>query len=120
MDTEKVIEAFKLTWAEYPTPVMLLSRKHDILALNKAGEAHGMPLGVKCHSLGDAASHAKYCKAAAALKSGKAVRSVCFMEERGIVYDGFWLPVGEDYLIHFGNDITEYAKDEMFTKSDSH
>ncbi|MGE4496463.1 MAG: hypothetical protein AB7E48_01175 [Deferribacterales bacterium] len=116
MDKEKVIEAFKLTWEEYPSPVMLLSRKHDILALNKAGEQNGIPTGIKCHSLGDSSSHAKYCKAAAALKSRKAVRHVCYIEERGIVYDGFWLPVGEDFLIHFGNDITEYAKEEMLTK----
>jgi hypothetical protein len=113
---EKVLEAFHMMWDEYPSPVMLLSRKHDIISVNKAADIMGIPTGIKCHELTPGVSHAKYCKAGAALKSGTGKREVCKLETNQQVIDSYWVPVheGEGYLLHFGNDITEYADHSLF------
>ncbi|ADD68818.1 conserved hypothetical protein [Denitrovibrio acetiphilus DSM 12809] len=113
---EQVLEAFHMMWDEYPSPVMLLSRRHDIITVNKAANTMGIPKGIKCHELTPGVSHAKYCRAAEALKTKTATRAVCKLETTEQVIDSYWIPVheGGGYLLHFGNDITEYADDSLF------
>ena len=108
---EEVVEAFRMMWGNYPSPVMLITYGHEIVAVNDTCAALGTPLGVKCFSLGGDHSG---CKAGAAKKSGKAVRHVAYAADRGVVYDGYWLPVCGEYLVHLGNDITAFSDIERF------
>jgi len=108
---EEVIEAFRMMWGNYPSPVMLITYTHEIVAVNDVCASYGTPLGVKCFSLGG--NHSG-CKAGAAKKSGKAVRHVAYAADSDVVYDGYWLPVCGEYLVHFGNDITAYVDADRF------
>jgi len=105
---EEVVEAFRMMWGNYPAPVMLITYKHEIVAVNELCASYGTPLGVKCSSLGEAGSHS-HCVAAEARRSGKPVRKVCYVPSMDMVYDGFWIPVEGEYMVHFGNDISEHV-----------
>jgi hypothetical protein len=65
--TESTIDAFSLMWGNYPGPAMLLNKKHDILAVNKAGKHLGLVPGIKCHSLTGKDRMCPGCKAPMAL-----------------------------------------------------
>ncbi|ADD68243.1 conserved hypothetical protein [Denitrovibrio acetiphilus DSM 12809] len=111
---EEVIEAFSLMWGNYPAPVMLITYKHDIIAVNEIYQQYGVSTGQKCSSL---PGNHKGCRAGEAKMSGKPVRCVA-QAENSVVYDGYWIPVEGEYLIHFGNDITQYADIEKVNASD--
>lgn len=113
MEQDQIIEAFNLMWGSHPSPIMLINKKHDILALNKTAKELGIPTGIKCHSIGSPEGHKRNCGAATAFKAGQGVRKVCYIPETNSVSDCYWLPVGENHMVHFGNDITEYVKPEL-------
>lgn len=101
----EIIEAFNLMWGNYPAPVMLITYAHEIIAVNAMYEQYGISTGQKCSSI--PGSHAG-CRAGEAKISGKPVRCIA-QNENSIVYDGYWIPLAGEYLVHFGNDITQYA-----------
>jgi hypothetical protein len=51
MADQKVIEAFHLMCDSFPEPVMLIEKNRTILAINRAAEKDGRPLGIKCSSM---------------------------------------------------------------------
>lgn len=104
---EDVVDAFNLMWGTFPSPVMLITYKHEIVAVNKMCASLGVSTGIKCSSL-NGGNH-KLCRAAEARKTGEAVRKVCYLSDTEIVSDGYWIPIEGEYMVHFGNDITEYA-----------
>lgn len=112
MDKNELIKAFHTTWDNYPGGVFLLSRKHEIVALNKKAVALGCQENVPCFSLNGNSKVCRWCKASKAMKTGEPVREVTYVKERNTVYDSFWIPISDEYFIHFGNDITPYANIE--------
>jgi hypothetical protein len=111
-----IVKAFDLMWYHFPSPVFLLQRNRTIVGMNKAAKELGVMPGMKCFQLsGEKAIH-EGCLGNSALKDGESKRSVMYVPAMKQVLDSYWLPIpGEkDMLIHFGIDITEYAKPEMF------
>ncbi len=111
----EIIEAFLLNWNKFPFPVLLIDKRHTIRATNKAGEAIGVRQDRKCYELsGDAKPH-KGCKAGLCLSRKTCERDVVYMAATSQLLDTYWFPLdGADGLyIHFGADITEYARPEL-------
>lgn len=100
MDEQLLINAFMVLWDYYPEPVMLIDKKREIIALNKAGKDAGRFPGMKCSSLLPLANH-KGCRANEALKK----REYTYRKRMGDFGDvvSFWLPIDgyPDYLVHF-------------------
>ncbi len=116
---EEISINFHLFWDKYPAPVMLVQKDRTILAVNKAGQAAGYPVGVRCIDLGEKKYH-EGCAADKALQEGAAVRAVAYLEHAGIVGDVNWIPLAgsNDLFLHFIDDITEYAAERLLpTKS---
>jgi len=112
----KTIKAFNMMWGAFPSPVMMLRKNRDIVALNKLAKDYGIQTGGKCYQLtGETEAH-EGCMANQALSEGVAMRSVSYANMVQQVQDSYWVPVqGEkDLYVHFGIDITEYAKPELF------
>jgi len=111
-NSNAIIDAFQLTWGNYPGVVMLLNKKHTIVSLSKKAYELGLSDGGKCFCVGGNDKTCRWCKMAKAMKTQEAVRTVTYMKEKGLVYDSFWIPVSEEYFVHFGNDITPYVNVE--------
>jgi hypothetical protein len=113
--SEEISKNFHLFWDNYPAPVMLVQKDRTILGVNKAGQAAGYPVGVRCIDLGEKKHH-EGCAADKALQEGAAVRAVVYLEHAGIVGDVNWIPLAgsNDLFVHFIDDITEYAAERLF------
>jgi hypothetical protein len=108
MVSRQVLDAFHMMWGPFPEPVFLLHKSREILAVNEAGQAAGIPVGVKCSSLNPentTDSHCKQCKAVAALRQGQPMTSPASANPRRM--RGYWLPLKdvEDVYVHFGVSI---------------
>jgi hypothetical protein len=114
---QETIDAFQLMWGNFPAPVMLLKQNRSIVAINKEAKSRGVPTGIKCHQLSGSTGVHEGCLADAALKEGVAKRIVAYSPLQKQVLDSYWVPVaGEtDLYVHFGIDITEYAKAELIS-----
>jgi hypothetical protein len=114
-NNEAIIKSFEQMWGDYPELVLLLDKKHVIVAVNKVGEELGIISGINCFTLNKTDRMCKGCKAPLMHKEGKAQRQVSYNEKLGIV-DGYWVPVHgvEGFYIHFGNNITNWANPVMF------
>lgn len=114
-NNEEIIRSFEQMWGNYPELVLLLSKKHLVVAVNKAGQELGVVPGINCFTLNKTDKMCKGCKAPMMRKEGKAQRHATFTEEAGVV-DGYWIPVeGSDgFYVHFGNNITEWANADLF------
>jgi hypothetical protein len=101
---------FHIFWDNFPCPVMLVHKDRTIIAVNKAGQAVGCPVGIRCANIGEKKHHAG-CRANNALREQTGVREVAYYEHLGQVIDGYWIPLAgsEDLYVHFGIDITDYA-----------
>jgi hypothetical protein len=112
----EVIKAFDLMWYHFPAAVFLLQKNRTIVSMNKAAKDLGVITGMKCFQLSGETGIHEGCLGNSALKDGEGKRSVLYVPAMKQVLDSYWLPIpGEkDMLIHFGIDITEYAKPEMF------
>lgn len=113
--SEEIRSNFHLFWDNFPSAVMLVHKDRTIVAINKAAEAIGYPVGTRCIDMGEKKFHAG-CRANAALREQTGVREVAYYEHLGQVIDGYWVPLSgvEDLYVHFGIDITEYAADRLF------
>ena len=101
---------FRLFWDNFPFPVMLTHKDRTILDRNKAAEAAGYGINIKCSDLGPKEAH-KGCRANMALNEQKAERVVGYVEMAEAVLDSYWVPLAgkEDLYLHFSIDITPYA-----------
>ena len=118
--TKSAIEAFATMWENYPSPVMLLTKKQEIVSLNKIARDYGLTPGITCYSLLGRNRTCADCKAALALKEKAGMRNVAYNEITKSIRDTFWIPVNgnSDLYIHFANDISAYAKPELFPKDE--
>lgn len=115
-ELKKEIEAaFRAMWGLHPSPVMLIKADRDILAVNEAGRKLGIQVGQKCFALTGNKGICKGCQGNDALKNGSARRLAAWSEKLNMFTDTYWVPVvGEQGLfVHFGNNITEWVKDEL-------
>ncbi len=116
----EALKAFGMMWDYFPAVVMLLRKSRTVVALNKMARDAGIELGTKCYQLtGDTCIH-EGCSGNSALEEGVGKRSVSYYAAANLVLDSYWVPVlGEkDLYVHFGIDITEYAKPELFSASE--
>ena len=115
--SEETRKNFHFFWDNYPAPVMLVHKDRTIIEANTAGLAIGCPVGMRCIDLGEKQHHAG-CKANKALKEGKGIREVSYVEHLGQVVEGFWIPLAgaDDLYVHFANDITPYAAEHLIPK----
>ncbi|MBI5583714.1 MAG: hypothetical protein HY892_07805 [Deltaproteobacteria bacterium] len=113
-----ILKAFHAMWDIFPSPVLLLRKDRTILDCNQTATALGVRPGMKCFQLsGDTGIH-NLCLGNEALEQGVAKRSVVYSPARKQVLDSYWLPLGQgDLFVHFGIDITEYAKPELFPET---
>ena len=111
----EVLKAFQMMWGLHPGAVMLIHKSREILAVNQAAEALGLPTGITCHSLYPSDTPCPGCMANKALNQGQAVRKTAYAQSQQCFMDGFWIPVlGEpDIYVHFGNNITEFVRPEL-------
>ncbi|MDK2986850.1 MAG: hypothetical protein PWQ96_2495, partial [Clostridia bacterium] len=124
-------ERFRLMLEGIPSPAWLVSRERRILAQNKvaaslfgtkvgdycwkgvlgggylpdeykeAFEKNGSPLpGTKCY----------YCRGDEALDKKAPIESE--VELDGSIWDTWWIPLGEDFYLHYASDVTKYKKME--------
>lgn len=115
---QSVLDAFDTMWGLYPEPVMLIHAHRDILAVNQKAQELGVPAGIKCHTLYPSERVCPGCLANKMLKSGVAERKGTLDAQTGRYIDGYWIPVKgvADVYVHFGNDITRFAKPELLVK----
>lgn len=111
----EVLKAFQMMWGLYPGPVMLIHASREILAVNAAAAELGLPVGITCHSLYPSDKPCPGCLADKALRQGQGIRRAAYAPRQKQFMDGFWIPVAgeKDVYVHFGNDISEYARPEL-------
>ena len=112
----EIVTAFDLMWYHFPFPVFLLQKNRTIVSMNKAAKDMGIMAGMKCFQLTGSTGIHEGCLGNSAMKDGEGKRSVAYVPDMKQVIDSYWLPIpGEkNMMIHFGIDITQYAKPEMF------
>lgn len=112
--SEEIRSNFHLFWDNFPCVVTLVYKDRTIVEANKAAQEIGYPVGEKCINLGEKKHHA-HCKAHIALRDGVGIREVAYYDFLGKVIDGYWIPLAgsQDFYVHFGIDITEYAADRL-------
>jgi hypothetical protein len=117
--SDEIRRNFHLFWDNFPAPVMLVYKDRTIVEANRAGQELGCPIGMKCVEIGEKTHHAK-CRANVAMREKEGVREVGYYEHLGQVIDGYWIPLAgqEDFYVHFGIDITEYAAERLFPKKE--
>lgn len=113
--SDEIRSNFHLFWDNFPAAVTLVYKDRTIIEANKAAQQQGYPVGMKCVELGEKKNHAG-CKANIALRDKVGVRTVAYYDFLDKVIDGYWIPLAgeEDFYVHFGIDITDYAADRMF------
>jgi hypothetical protein len=101
---QNVIKAFHLMWGDFPEPVLLVKKNHDILAVNKVGNDVGLPVEIKCSSIGNLQDH-EGCLAQQAFKLQRAVSKKVKTKDGDKI--SYWIPLAEypDICIHFGISI---------------
>lgn len=111
----EILRAFEMMWGLHPGPVMLIHKSREIVAVNQAAAAVGLPVGILCHSLYPSDKPCPHCLANKALKQAQAVRRTAYVPSQKRFMDGFWIPVVSEpeLYVHFGNDITEYVRPEL-------
>jgi len=114
-NSEAVVKSFNQMWGSYPEPVLLLNKKHVIVAVNKIAEDYGVEAGINCFSLYGSERVCEGCKASKMRREGRAQRNVSYNAQAGVL-DGYWVPVedSDGLYVHFGNNITEWASSELF------
>ncbi|UFS71483.1 hypothetical protein LPW11_04615 [Geomonas sp. RF6] len=112
--SEEIRRNFHLFWDNFPFPVMLLYKDRTIVDTNAAGQTVGLPQGRRCVDMGEKKHHAG-CLANLAMKEQTGKRVVGYIEHMGVVLDSYWVPLAgaEDFYVHFGIDITEYAAERL-------
>jgi hypothetical protein len=115
--SDEIRSTFHLFWDNFPAAATLVYKDRTIVEINTAARELGYPVGMKCVDLGEKKHHAG-CRANVALRDKAGVREVAYYDFLDKVIDGYWIPLAgqEDFYVHFGIDITEFAHDRMFPK----
>lgn len=115
--SDEVRKNFHRFWGNFPSPVMLVHKDKTIIDTNKAGQAIGCPVGMRCVDIGEKKHHAG-CRANKALREQTGVHSVAYSKYLDKVIDSYWVPLAdvEDVFVHFGIDFTEFAAEHLFPK----
>ena len=117
MDTLQLTieDTFKLMWELYPAPVLLVHHNRGIVAVNKAAENMGVPVGVKCYQLAGNDTICPKCKGNICLKKREGQRRTSYYSSQKAFADTYWVPVAgeEDLFVHFFNDISEHVRPEL-------
>ncbi|MBU1194298.1 MAG: hypothetical protein KKE62_02440 [Proteobacteria bacterium] len=115
---EETLNAFNAMWDLHPSPVLLIRTNRDIVAVNEAGRHLGIPAGIKCFQLAGNSSICDGCKGTAAVKENTGKQAAAWQAKRNMFVDTYWIPVQDEtgLFVHFGNDITEYVKEEFIGK----
>lgn len=92
-----LIQAFHLTWGNYPWAARLIDKKNCVIAVNKAARAEGYAPGQICARIGRPRLH-KGCKRALTISTQKAQYDRPFPDRMRV-----WLPVDgyPDVVVHF-------------------
>lgn len=112
----EVISAFNMMWGLHPGPVMLVHVSRKIMAVNEAANKLGIAAGIFCYSLSGNSKVCPVCFANKALKQGQGIRNSAYVPAKKAFMDAFWIPIAgeQDLYIHFGNNISEYVRPELF------
>lgn len=103
MTDEEMIRSFHAMWGNFPERARLIQKDRTVLAVNKAAEAEGLAVGVRCIDTPPKEAHAG-CLATLSLKEGQG--------KRRLSVDGkkmrYWLPVEGrgDVYVHFSVPIS--------------
>ncbi len=113
-----------------PHPAMLIRRDQTILAANKKARNLGAMIGGTCwrgfgfnrhiskhqenmtaggHRLSGSESHCTFCRSKEVFEKNKSIVSHD-IESNEKIWDVWWVPIGEDLLLHYGIDITKRKK----------
>lgn len=111
----EVLRAFEMMWGLHPSPVLLIHKSREVLAVNQAATSLGVAAGIRCYSLYPSDKPCPGCLANKALNQCKGIRETAYAPSRKLFIDGFWIPViGEpEVYVHYGNDITECVRPEL-------
>ena len=114
-DNSEAKKAFESMWGLYPAPVCLLRADREILAVNDEMSKLGVQVGSKCFQMNERDRLCEGCQGNAALRESASKRVLGWDAKRKIFSDGYWVPVKgtKDLMVHFGNDITKYVKEEL-------
>lgn len=114
----ETLNAFNAMWGLHPSPVLLIRTNREIVAINETGRNLGIPEGIKCFQLAGNSSICDRCKGTAAVKENKGKRAAAWQAKRNMFVDTYWIPVQDEtgLFVHFGNDITEYVREEFIEK----
>lgn len=112
-------DTFNLMWGLYPAPVLLVRGNRNIVAVNKAAENMGVPVGVKCYELAGNTAICPKCKGNLCLKNREAQRNGTYYPPQKAFADTYWVPVlgEEDLFVHFFNDISEHVRPELLQRA---
>lgn len=114
---DDILRAFELMWGNYPISTMLIHKNRTILAVNKAGAERIKP-GVMCFSLTGRSSICPHCEGNEAVRDKEGRHEVSYNWPTQQLRDCYWIPlVGhEDIYVHFGINITPYARPDICAK----
>lgn len=102
-ELETLIEAFHLTWDNFPGMARLIDEAHTVLAVNPKAQEFGFDEGVRCAQVGKPEIHRNCKKRAVTIQQKAMVDRVVADKIRG------WVPV-EGYpgiVVHFTVGIPE-------------
>ena len=110
-----LVESFKQMWDNYPAPVLLADKSHDIISCNKVATKQGFDKVKKCYHFAGQKKICSYCKAANCLKEQKTCVDHRFSEKLQKFMSSYWIPIdgAPDLFIHFANDISELVRPEL-------
>lgn len=115
--SDEILRNFHLFYDNFPFPVILAHKDRTIMDVNKKAAEVGYPTGIRCIDMGEKENH-KSCLANKALSEQTATRLVAYFDFTGTVLDTYWIPLAgcEEYYVHYGADITEWASDSLIPK----
>jgi hypothetical protein len=110
---EKVLQAFRLTWLDFPHPAFLLRGDRTILAVNSVAAGRGGEVGGKCYQLSGRRAVCEHCRADAALQ--EETTKSWFGQSKDKFYGAYWIPMREtaNLYVHVAIEITQYVRPEL-------
>lgn len=116
-EMEDIIKGFHTNWDLHPYLTMLIRKDRTIMAVNRVGESLGIPVGVKCFQLTKKERICPGCQADKALKENRGIQVGSYQAHLKQFIETFWVPLDgvEDVYLHYGNDISQWVKDELKT-----
>ncbi|MBN1665360.1 MAG: hypothetical protein JW943_17325 [Deltaproteobacteria bacterium] len=115
---ESTIDAFHMNWNIHPFPVLLIKKDRTILGVNTAGQKLGIPAGMKCFRLAKNEKICPFCQGNTALKENRGIQVGGYNPATKKFTETFWVPLDgiEDVYLHYGNDITQWVRENLLEK----